>query len=115
MLSQNCRELMHILGCFQAIEIVRLLAQIQPRCPKLFPSLAVAHADAAPIVALEQHQRATEAPRNRPHRLRQPQRIAQSRDQVTSSLRNDVIGACAWLAMPKCLDRKSTRLNSSHL
>ena len=59
--SQNLSKRVQILGRFKAVEIIRLLAQIQSRCKELFPSLTVPHSSAAPIVALEQNQRAIEA------------------------------------------------------
>src|SRR5216684_8563976 len=84
MLAQGFSERVHILGRFQAIEIVRLLAKIQPGCPELFPSLPVSHPSAAPVVALQQDQRAANTQSSRRRQLRQPERIAQSRNHFTA-------------------------------
>ena len=93
MLSQNFSQLVQILGRFKAVEIIWLLAQIQSGCTELFPSLAVPDSGAAPIVALEQNQRAIEAQsRIRRRLLRAPERIAQSRDHLSSHL--SFVDAC---------------------
>jgi len=70
---------------FQAVEIVRFLAQIQPRCPELVPSLAVAHARHAPNRRFENKTRGR-SKRSARHRLRSTERIAQPRDHFNFAL-----------------------------
>jgi hypothetical protein len=94
MLAQNFRERIEIFGCFQTVEIVRLLAHIQPCRPKLFPPLSISYSGATPIVTLKQNQRAIKAQsgvcRCRP---RIAECVAQARDHFNSPLRRAGISA----------------------
>src|SRR5579864_5919743 len=49
-----------VFGCFQRIEIVRLLSECDAGRLELFQGLMVTQSDAAPIITLEQHKRAIE-------------------------------------------------------
>ena len=60
MAGEKLAEGVEIFGGFESVKVVRFLAELQTGGLQLVPAFAVADADAAPIVALEDEKGAVE-------------------------------------------------------